>query len=291
MAMPTGGTIAMISAPNGLCSSICDTVCGNHPGGDRSLSGMTHKIGCGAPYKMSCFYSLVNDVIVAPNPLTSIVAAGATCVEKVCGPTWNSVDVVSNNPTWIVPVTPVSPAASPGANENVVICANTGAARSGTAVYTPQGSGTNTVTFCQLGVTWKCVDLCKTASSCGSAGACALNCFIYSSARIASECFSACISSALSAVGQAAGSWVCIDVCCNGSRLFCCVTTACSTPNCTFCVDYNDCINISLYACACNTSCANGSCGHVILTSVTCCSGCGYFCKGSLCSDVLACTG
>ena len=291
MAM-SSGTLGIMTCPGGTCSSIACVVCGN-VAGPQSLCNLMIQAGLSIPNNMTNFHGFtIGDLAVCPTPITSIAIAGATCPTYVCSVCPNTTTVAAVC-TWLHAASPVTPnPTSPGTSLNVCIDANVGAARCGTVTYTPAHCGSvQTITFCQLGITWKCVDFSKNTSSCGSAGACALNTLIYSSARVANECFSACISSALSATGQAAGSWVCIDVCCNTTRIWCCCTTGSATPNCAFCVDYNDTININIYACASNTACVNGSCGHAILTSITCCAGCGYFSKGSLCTDVLACTG
>lgn len=293
MATPTAqiGLLNCIAGCN--CSSISCFVTGNATP-NKSLSALAACIGCSAPYKMSCFYNLSCDLVVTPNPVITIPSAGATCTEKVCGFTWDST-VVSTSCSWLSVTTPVLPAASPGANNNVVIASNAGnPARSGSVSYAPQnGYSSNTVTFCQLsGIVWKCVDFCKTASNCGGALACAINCFKYSSALVANECYCACVSAYLSATGQAAGSWACICITCNTTQILCCATVqGCAIPTCAFSVDYNDVVVINLWGCACNTACSGCVCINVCLTSVTCCAGCGYICLGSTCVCVPMITG
>jgi hypothetical protein len=293
MGMPSG-TIAMISAPQ-ACGSICATVCGNHTGGNRSLSGMTAKIGCGAPYKMSCFYGVTNDVVVTPNPLTGIISTCTTCVEKICGPTWNSVDVTTSC-TWILPVTPISPAASPGASENVIICCNPGVARCGTAVYTPQGGTISTVCFCQLAVpVTKCVNFLSLCS-CVRSTYCCINsgCTYTNSAMAAGDCY--CMCRFYAYIGAAAGS-TCISVACaallcNGTLknslsfssmgVWSCTATWCAL------IKYGECWNWCVTAFAPTGSIVHAySCICFPASAVTCSVG-STFCCGTT-YNVVAC--
>mgnify|MGYP001175480007 FL=1 len=94
------------------------------------------------------------NIYVTPATISSISASGAyystSCI-KVCGPTSNSVSVVSAC-DWIqVCNTPISPSATPGTSSCICVCSNAGAAREGYVTYTPTVGTAKTVCFCQVG--------------------------------------------------------------------------------------------------------------------------------------------
>ena len=133
------------------------------------------------------------NIYVTPATISSISASGAyystSCI-KVCGPTSNSVSVVSAC-DWIqVCNTPISPSATPGTSSCICVCSNAGAAREGYVTYTPTVGTAKTVCFCQVAcITWHCVKYLETAYTSGGAIACASESIVSVPAMSVGDCY------------------------------------------------------------------------------------------------------
>jgi hypothetical protein len=144
---------------------------------------------------------------------------------------------------------------------------------------------------------WNVVNLTQVSSTgCGGTTACACTCLSYSGTRATNECYCVCLCGDMSTVGQGASSCACFHVTCNSVLKYCCVAVAnsCQPPvavNTSFCVDYNDTVNIVAWATTTSTACANCSRSAICLGLVSVCSGGGGYCKGTTCTYCNMCTG
>jgi hypothetical protein len=97
---------------------------------------------------MSAFFSYDDTMIVTPTSIINIPATCTTCSVTTCAPAFNTACVCTSC-SWLVPATPVTPAPA-GNSHSIVICANTGAARSGCVCYVSVCGGNCAVTLSQL---------------------------------------------------------------------------------------------------------------------------------------------
>ena len=285
MAMCASGSIGILSAPQGGCSSISLAACGTTTGPQclTALATATGKANC-----MSAFYSYDDTMIVTPTSITSIPAACTTCVITTCAPAFNTACVCTAC-TWLVPATPVTPAPA-GNTHNVVICANAGAARCGTVCYVSVCGGNCPVTFCQVaGVTWNCIYLCHLGGGgCGSALASAAGC-LTPAISVAGDCYCVCICGILRAACCCGTSCAVISITCGaGSKLCCCVGVggAACCPSVSFCVLCGNNVNYSLTACHQCAGCCGTAISCICLVSITKIVGC--YCQSGVSTDVAA---
>lgn len=184
------------------------------------------------------------NIYVTPTTISSISASGAyystSCI-KVCGPTSNSVSVVSAC-DWIqVCNTPISPSATPGTSSCICVCSNAGAAREGYVTYTPTVGTARTVCFCQVGgampIYFSAITCVATCSLSAISGVTTTNnCVgtIY--------CYSICKGATGSIGGSAAVCIYCNGICIRGA---CVVGTGACFDSGFFAIfthDYNDCV-------------------------------------------------
>lgn len=144
---------------------------------------------------------------------------------------------------------------------------------------------------------WNVVNLTQVASTgCGGTTACACLCLSYSGTRQTNECYCVCLNGDMATVNQGASSCACFHVTCNSVLKYCCVTPAnsCSPPVAvatSFCVDYNDTVNIVAWATTTSTACSLCSMSAICINTVAICSGGGAYCKGTTCTLCCMCTG
>ena len=227
------------------------------------------------------------NIYVTPATISSISASGAyystSCI-KVCGPTSNSVSVVSAC-DWIqVCNTPISPSATPGTSSCICVCSNAGAARSGVVCYVPTLGTTRCVTLCQVAASYNCVNICNlTCTGNNTTLPSATGCLSTSGAMGAGEYYCAYFCWYITVTNDTYGRDARFCVCRNGTPfLGCLVLTAVGDTFCngtfSFCVACGDCINISTNARVFvgNTGIASES--YVRLCAI---SGCANYCLGS----------
>lgn len=228
MAIPSTGALALVSCPNGNCSSISGVVCGSSVG--VSLLDMGAKIGMGTSgiYMGNFRGSILGDLIIYCPTLSSIPNGGGSY--NIC--TWSvtpNTFTVSDACTWITTTIPEPPSPThPGSLQGISIAANGGAARSGTICYDPIHCGaTQYVCVCQLAGVTNCLTL-----SCGDieftwvGGTCQI--FVYANAGNSWTAVEAagflsvlnaagtgngsfCIRSVKNAGGTQCFAWVCVN--------------------------------------------------------------------------------
>jgi hypothetical protein len=237
-----------------------------------SLNGTIINIG-GSMLGLTCITP--SDITVSPTTISSIPYTCTTCSVSVCGHECDKT-YVSTACNWLVVSSPVYPASSPGTSNDITICCNSGAARSGVVCYTPNVGDIKCVTLCQLGsvtVSTTCLS-CAESTTC----MCCCGCLSYSPTRPTNDCYypSFCWYLCKSATAIALAS--CVQILCNGTCIYCCVINSKSLLSCTGsfalrCVDYNDCINIITLA---QRDSATGGCyayADVFMCAITQCVG------------------
>lgn len=132
-----------------------------------------------------------------------------------------------------------------------------------------------------------CVDL-YCLSSIGFDGSsnyvCKRHCLTYSKTRNSPECYCVSLLGDLCVSDQAVGSFARIDICCNGTRVFCkCIIPimVCLVSGYSFVVDYNDVVVITTDACTVNTTCSGSAASRICLSNVT--QICGTYRIGTTC--------
>jgi hypothetical protein len=195
MAIPTTGSIALVSCPGSVaCSSISGVVCGSAQG--VSLLDMGAKIGMTGSIFMTNFHgSILGDLYICPATISSIPAAGGVVNTYAWSVTPNTFSV-TDACTWITPYAPEAPSTTyPGSIQGITVASNTGAARSGVVCYTPSHCGTvQCVTLCQLAQVTKCVDLlCVTCAGQNTQIAYATSCMCANPSMSTGEYYCACV--------------------------------------------------------------------------------------------------
>ena len=280
MAMCASGSIGILSAPQGGCSSISLASCGT-TAAPQCLIALGSATDKNLPVAMSAFYGYNDSLVITPTTISAIPNICTTCCVTTCAPTFNTA-TVSSACTWLVPVTPITPTPT-GNTHNIVICANTGAARCGTVTYTPTCGSSIIVTLCQVasGVSPKCVQLVyQSGSGCGTSTiASYLYGIVISPAMAAGECFCLCLGGVLNTANEGASSCANYVVNCTvGVYCYSCNISAnvCATPSPSYSImitnTNNSCVCLCL--CAQTTAGCHHSCAFGNIISVTSVAGC-----------------
>jgi hypothetical protein len=281
MAMCGSGSIGELSAPQGGCSSISAAACGS-TAGPKCMTALAAAAGKSLPINMTtCWYGYIDALIITPTTFTSIPATCTTCVITTCAPAFNTACACTACGAWLVPDTPITPTPA-GNTHNIIVCANSGAARCGTVCYDSVCGAVCTITFCQLA----CPNPIKICTSIVSGGATSCNVgvnFIMCKTSVmgAGESYWFCGGGGINTTGTGGGNgwWcaICAGACVAGGTVnanSCCViSSACYNiaQTTTFCI----------MACICNvvTTCANCGCAtycEIAIIPIT-----GNFCAGS----------
>lgn len=277
MAMPAS-CIGLLTCVNGACSSISAAACGTTA--TKCLTALA--TAAGKANCMSAFFNYDDTMVVTPTSIINIPATCTTCCVTTCAPAFNTACVCTAC-NWLVPATPVTPAPA-GNTHNIVICANTGAARCGTVCYNSYCGQCCTVTLCQL-VGWTCINLCHLAGNSPATCASACGC-LYPAISVSGDYYCVCICAILK-VAACGTAWSCVCVTCAGTcKMCCCISAAgtCTCPSTSFCVICPNCVNYFLAACHQSGCGGANSSAAGCLVSVTCVSGKGYYCIGSTCT-------
>lgn len=231
------------------------------------------------------------NIYVTPASQTGLDGNGAYVYEYVCGPTSNST-TFSTSCSWIHACTPVSPCASPGRQHLICIDTNTGAARCGTACYTPTCGTMRTITFCQLEAPVN-IDMCvidNTPPNGTEQWVYLAGCMCRSSNPV-SGTYYVCFSWYLGIgndIDPTSAYWC---MYCNGGYVCGCSVYG-TYFNCygSFCkaFDYND--NVCIYLCAERDLYGGSAMSSIAMDSLTSNQSSPCFCLGTTCTQLQAYT-
>lgn len=161
MSVCPSGSLGILSAPQGGCSSLAGVACGTSSG-PQSLLALGAAVGkAGAINMTTCWYGYNNNPQITPASFTSVPTAGCTAVVTICAPAFNTGLASCGANTWLHPQSSPYSTSPTGVAQNIVIDVNTGAARTGCVSYSPNWGGVCYISIQQLaGIVWHCVDMC-----------------------------------------------------------------------------------------------------------------------------------
>jgi hypothetical protein len=151
MATCSTGSIGILSAPQGGCSSYSLAVC-NTQTGPKSLCQLIQTAGLSIPaYVSQSVHGYDNFIVDVPTVSNIANTGGVVNCPKLYGP-GPITFTMSDSETWITPGTPITMNYPTGVAQPITISSNPdgSSARSGTVCFLPSTGGQKTVTYQQL---------------------------------------------------------------------------------------------------------------------------------------------